>query len=430
MSSITKHRVPKLRWSIGLLLGVGTLINYFDRLTLSVAGPELQKELGIGPAEMGLLFSAFFWTYAVMQIPTGVILDRLGVTVVGRWSAFLWGLASTATALASGLGGIFAARAILGISEAPSFPANAKATGHWFPRHERSLATALFDAAAKFSNVIGIPLIAYVVTKGGWRWGFGVTAMLSFIYFAAFFVFYSDPSKHPRITQSETLYIKEGGAVPEGVSGSNMLGTLGYLLGKAKVWGLAIGFAAYGYSFYLFLTWLPGYLVHTLHMSLISSAGHAAIPWAWATFTDLMVGGWLIDRLVAKGLNETKVRKTVLVTGMFFGLAVFGATRTTSPNWAIFWISVSLGGLAAAAPVCWSMPSLIAPKGGVATVAGIMNFSNNIAGAIAPIATGLIVASTHSFTNAFLVADVILVLGIMSIVFVMGKIEPIPDRAD
>jgi len=165
-------------------------------------------------------------------------------------------------------------------------------------------------------------------------------------------------------------------------------------------------------------------------MSLISSAGHAAIPWAWATFTDLMVGGWLIDRLVAKGLNETKVRKTVLVTGMFFGLAVFGATRTTSPNWAIFWISVSLGGLAAAAPVCWSMPSLIAPKGGVATVAGIMNFSNNIAGAIAPIATGLIVASTHSFTNAFLVADVILVLGIMSIVFVMGKIEPIPDRAD
>jgi len=139
---------------------------------------------------------------------------------------------------------------------------------------------------------------------------------------------------------------------------------------------------------------------------------------------------YLVDRLVAKGLNETKVRKTVLVTGMFFGLAVFGATRTTSPNWAIFWISVSLGGLAAAAPVCWSMPSLIAPKGGVATVAGIMNFSNNIAGAIAPIATGLIVASTHSFTNAFLVADVILVLGIMSIVFVMGKIEPIPDRAD
>ena len=155
--------IPKLRWSIGLLLGVGTLINYFDRLTLSVAGPQMQQELHIGPAQMGLLFSAFFWTYAAAQIPVGLILDRFGVTVVGRWSTFLWGVASTGTAFASGLTGIFAARAILGISEAPSFPANAKATGHWFPRRERALATAIFDAAAKFANVIGIPLIAGVV---------------------------------------------------------------------------------------------------------------------------------------------------------------------------------------------------------------------------------------------------------------------------
>lgn len=425
---ISTPRVPKLRWSIGVLLGCGTLINYFDRLTLSVAGPQLQNELGIGPVGMGLLFSAFFWTYAVMQIPTGILLDRFGVTIVGRWSAFLWGVASVATAFASGVGGIFGARAILGISEAPAFPANAKATGHWFPRHERGLATAIFDAAAKFSNVIGIPLIAYVVSIGGWRWGFGVTAMLSFIYFAAFYVFYRNPSDHPKITQSEFNYIKEGGGVPEGSFGPNGFGMLGYLLKKAKVWGLTVGFAAYGYSFYLFLTWLPGYLVHTLHMSLISSAGYAAIPWAWATLTDLIVGGWLIDRLIAKGWNETRVRKTVLIAGMVLGLSIFGATQTMSPKWAILWISVSLGGLAASAPVYWSLPSLIAPRGGVATVASIMNLSNNLAGAIAPIATGFIVASTHSFTNAFLVADVILIIGILFIIFVMGKIEPIQDR--
>ena len=203
---------------------------------------------------------------------------------------------------------------------------------------------------------------------------------------------------------------------------------LGYLLTKAKVWGLTIGFAAYGYSFYLFLTWLPGYLVKTMHMDILKSAEFAAIPWAVATVTDLVVGGWLIDHLISRGNNETRVRKTVLVVGMLFGLAVFGATQTVDPVWAIMWISIALGGLAAAAPVGWSLPSLIAPRGGVGTVGGIMNFINNLMGVVAPIVTGVIVGATNSFTNAFAVAGVVLVVGIVSFVFVMGPIEAIPDR--
>ena len=202
---------------------------------------------------------------------------------------------------------------------------------------------------------------------------------------------------------------------------------LGYLLGNTKVWGLTIGFAAYGYSFYLFLTWLPGYLVQTMHMSILKSAGYAAIPWAVATATDLFVGGWLFDYLIEHGRDESKVRKAVLVTGMLFGLAVFGATRTTDPAWAIFWISIALGGLASAAPVGWSLPSLIAPKGGVGTIGGIMNFANNLMGAAAPIVTGYIVGATNSFANAFLVAGIILIIGIIAFVFILGRIEPIPE---
>ena len=114
---------------------------------------------------------------------------------------------------------------------------------------------------------------------------------------------------------------------------------LGYLLRNRKVWGLTIGFAAYGYSFYLFLTWLPNYLVETMHMSILKSAGYTAIPWIFATVADLVVGGWLIDHLIGRGHDETLVRKTVLVLGMLLGLAVFGATFTTSPVWAVVWIS-------------------------------------------------------------------------------------------
>ncbi|HEY0945319.1 MAG TPA: MFS transporter [Opitutaceae bacterium] len=420
--------MARRRWGIGVLLGLGILIAYIDRINLSVAAPQLQAEFGLGPAEMGLLLSAFFWTYALLQVPMGLLLDRCGVQTVGRWGAFLWAVASAVTAFSGGFGGIFAARALLGVSEAPSFPASSKATGYWFPRKERALATAIFDAAAKFSNVIGVPLVAFAVVRWGWRWGFGITALLSLAYFFAFYRFYRDPSADRRLTPAELDYIRTGGAVPEGPSTTGALGMLGYVLTKTKVWGLTLGFAAYGYSFYLFLTWLPAYLVQTMHMSILKSAGFAAIPWAVATVTDLVAGGWLIDHLIGRGWDETKVRKGVLVTGMILGLAVIGATQTSSPAWAIFWISIALGGLAAAAPVGWSLPSLIAPKGGVATVGSLMNFANNLMGAAAPVVTGLIVGATHSFAYAFLTAGVILVLGIFSFVFLMGKIEPIPDR--
>lgn len=427
MVNASGQRIPNRRWAIGLLLGIGVLINYFDRINLSVAAPQMKEAFNLSPADMGLLFSAFFWPYALLQIPAGLFLDRFGVTRVGRWGAFLWGMASAITVFASGFGGVFAARAVLGIAEAPGFPVSSKATGYWFPRKERALATAIFDAAAKFSNVIGVPLVAVVVVNAGWRWGFGVTALLSLAYFVAFLVIYRDPSKDSKLSAVELDYIQQGGATPEGTSSASVFGMLGYLLTKAKVWGLTIGFAAYGYSFYLFLTWLPGYLVQTMHMSILKSAGFAAIPWAVATVTDLVVGGWLIDHLIARGNDETRVRKAVLVTGMLFGLAVFGATQTTKPEWAILWISIALGGLAAAAPVGWSLPSLIAPKGGVGTVGGIMNFVNNLMGVAAPIVTGFIVGATNSFTNAFLVAGVILIIGIVSFVFVMGRIESIPE---
>lgn len=419
--------MPRLRWRIAGLIGVGVLINYFDRISLSVAGPQLERSFHLTPVDLGLLFSAFFWSYALLQIPVGFVLDRWGVTRVGRWSAFLWSVAQALTACAGGFAGIFAARLLLGIAEAPSFPASSKATGYWFPRTERALSTSLYDVGAKFSNVIGVPLVALAVVGLGWRWGFGVVAALSFVYFVVFYRMYRDPSQHPNLTREEREYLASGGAEPEGQPSEGTAGMLAYLLGTRKVWGLVIGFGAYGYSFNLFLTWLPDYLVRTMHHSILMSASYAAIPWACASAADLLVGGWLIDFLVGRGHDETRVRKAVLVIGMCVGLAVLGATATERPGVALVWISIALTGLSAAAPVAWSLPSLIAPKGGVGAVGGMMNFSNNMMGVVAPIVTGFVVGLTHSFVGAFLVAGLVLIAGVASFVFLLGRIEPLPE---
>ena len=415
--------IPRFRWRIGALLGAGVLINYFDRISLSVAAPQLQLSFGLTAFDIGLLFSAFFWGYAVLQIPAGLLLDRYGVTRVGRWSALLWGIASLITACAGGFAGLFAARLLLGIAEAPSFPANSKATGYWFPSKERATSTALFDAAAKFSNVIGVPLVAVTVTHLGWRWGFGLVSTLSFLYFGVFYAFYRDPSRHQRLTRPEYEYIVANGGAREGEVSADTFSMLAFLLRSKKLWGVSIGFAAYGYCFYFFLTWLPGYLVQTMHLSILRSAGLVAIPWACATVSDLLFGGWLIDHLIVKGYDATRVRKGVLLFGMTCGLAVFGATTTTSTAVAVFWIFVALSGLAAAAPVWWSMPALIAPTGGVGNMAGIMNFANNVMGAIAPIATGFIVGYTRSFADAFLLAGSVLIVGMAVFAALVGRIE-------
>ncbi len=409
-----------------MLLGAGVLVNYFDRISLSVAAPQLQHDFSLSPGEIGLLFSAFFWSYSLFQLPGGLVLDRFGIKTVGRWGAFLWTLASGVTALASGYAGIFAARLLLGIAEAPGMIGNQKATGYWFPRNERSRSTAIFDSAAKFSNVIGVPLVAFFIVQFGWRWGFGITAILSLAYFAAYWIIYRDPSHDARLSKAEHDYILAGGATPEGLPLAGQVKMLGYVLRNQKVLAHTIGYSAYGYSFYLFLTWLPGYMVQTLHMSILKSAALSTIPWIFASLADLLIGGFLVDHLIARGYDDTKVRKAVIVAGMTAGLAVFGATFTTDAVWAVTWITIALSGLSAAAPVASSIVSLISPRGGTATIGGLVNLVNNLMGVAAPIITGFIVGITHSFSGAFLVAGIVLLVGIVSYVFVLGPIEPIP----
>jgi len=422
--------IPHRRWRIAFLLAFGVLVNFFDRINLSVSRDALHFSFGLSLVAFGYLSSAFSWTYALMQMPAGVLLDRWGVRRVGRISTFLWSVASFAAALAPGLSWFFGARFLLGVSESPTFPANAKALGYWFTREERGLATAITDAAAKFSTAIGVPLIGLLLLYFGWRWSFAATGFISLLYFVLFYLIYRNPSEDKGLSARELQSILRGGAQPEDQAKAERGSSLNYLLRQRKVYGLALGWGAYNYTFFLLLTWLPSYLSVSLHVDLFHSVFYTSVPWLFATVTDLLVGGWMVDALIQRGWNANRVRQTVLAAGMIFGLAIFGAASAHTPATALVWISLALGGLAAAAPVAWTVPSLIAPRESVGTLGGAVNFCGQVAAISAPIVTGYIVSATHSFAAAFLTATVILLLGIVGYIFLLGRIEPIPEAEE
>lgn len=424
MSTLAQSKtVPSRRWRIAWLLFLGVLVNYFDRVNLSVSYSPLVATFGISAITFGYLSSAYNLTYCFLQLPIGVILDKFGVRRVGRVGASLWSIATFCAALTPSLGGLFAARFLLGVGEAPTFPGNAKAIGLWFPPQERSFATSLFDAAAKFASVIGVPLVGLVLLKAGWRWGFALTGFISVVYFALFWFVYRDPDEDTGLSAVEREYIQAGHDASQAAASHDHGYTVLQLLSQRKVIGLTIGFGAYNYVFYLLLTWLPTYLSMALHIDLLHSFLYTSVPWLIATFTDLAVGGWLVDALVRRGFDSSRVRQTVLITGTAFGLGIFGAGHAHSALHALAWISISIGGLAAAAPVLWSSPSLIATPSNVGKVGGIINFSGQVAGITAPIITGYIVQTQHSYTWVFVLPACLLVIGIASYLFLLGRIE-------
>jgi MFS transporter, ACS family, D-galactonate transporter len=426
MTNSHDDRIPRRRWGIALLLGIGVLVNYFDRVNLSVARDALHSEFGVSTVEFGYLASAFNWTYAALQLPMGVLLDRFGVQMLGRIGAFFWSVASFGAALSPGIRTFFSMRLLLGVGEAPTFPAYSKATGYWFPRHERSLATAMFDGAGKLGPAIGVLFIGVLILHFGWRISFAATGLVSLLYFIAFYAWYRDPKHDSRLSEAESRYIAEGGAQPHSDREHTKSAPLGYLLRQKKVLGLVLGFFAYNYCFYLLLYWMPSYF-SSFHLDPYHSVLYASVPWLVGTAADLLIGGWLVDVLIRKGYKETIVRQTVLVAGTALGLSLAGAISTRNPAVALIWVSAALAGLSAASAVGWSIPSLIAPRDSVGKIAGILNFGNQLAGICSPIITGYLAGPENSFSRALAAAAVILAGGIAAYVFLLGSIEQVPE---
>ncbi|HKR44882.1 MFS transporter [Paraburkholderia sp. EG287A] len=404
----------KSRWLVIFFCFLAIAVNYIDRANLAVAAPHIMKDLGIGPAAMGLLLSGFFWTYAVMQLPFGWFVDRAGARIALPFAVGWWSVFTAATAVAGGFAAMFGCRLMLGVGEAGAYPSCAKLVSQWFSRDERALATSIFDSGSRVGSALSLPLVAAIMAAWGWKASFVITGALGLVWILGWVVMYREPEARAALEQPRA---------PAPAAASIRWSAL---FRYRTVWGMMLGFFCLNFVIYFFITWFPSYLVEARGFSLKSLGTLGTLP-AIASIPGGWLGGWLSDALVKRGWSLTAARKTCIVGGMLLSsvITLTGVVQDVYVMLALF--AIAYGSLAAAAASIWSLPADVAPTPRhVASLAGIQNFASNLAGIALTTFTGVMLQLTRgSFTIPLVVAGGFCVLGAVSYLVIVGRVEPL-----
>lgn len=402
------EKKTNIRWWVGIFLLIATTINYLDRSVMGIAGPSMMEDLSINATQFGILSSAFFWSYALMQLPAGAIVDKLGTKLAYIIAIIWWSIATILTGTLRSFGALIGARILMGVGEAPSFPTNTKVISDWFPSHERGIANSLLTTGIACGAGIFTPILAVIINSYGWQYAFYLCGLLGIIFAIAWGLFYKKhPSEHPKVNKAELEHILAGSATQEAAVEAAGPKVKWYSLLKYKtVWYLYFGYFAQNYILYLMLTWLPTYLVVERDMSLLKAGFNAVIPWVVTTIGALL-GGKLSDYFIQKGMSPLIARRTVMAIGMALSTTIIFAAFVESAVAALVWISISLGGAALAGACVWATVADIAPKNLVGTLAGVQGFFGNIAGWVAPILTGYLLVQSGNFIAPLVVAGIV-----------------------
>ncbi|MFX1738934.1 MFS transporter [Paraburkholderia sp. A1RI_3L] len=438
-TSAATARRSKARYRILALLAVGTMINYLDRTVLGIAAPQLTKELGIGAALMGLIFSAFSWSYVAAQIPGGLFLDRFGSRVTYYLSMTLWSVFTLLQGFVSGVGALFACRLGLGVTEAPCFPTNSRVVATWFPQRERAMATGTYTVGEYIGLAFFSPFLFALMGAFGWRSLFYVVGGVGIVFGGIWWLFYREPREHPAANQAELDYIEAGGglthrkpadtaahnarAASEGKKGGFEWRTIGRLLKHRQLTGICLGQFAGNSTLVFFLTWFPTYLATERHMGWLKIGFFAIMPFIAAS-VGVMFGGTLSDWLLRRGKSANVARKLPIIAGLLLASTIVLANYVESNVTVIVILSVAFFAQGMAA-LGWTLVSDIAPDGLLGVTGGIFNFAANLAGIVTPLAVGFIVSATGSFVGALAFIGVIALIGALSYIFVVGDIKRI-----
>jgi D-galactonate transporter len=399
-------------------------INYLDRTNLSAAAPQIMKEFNLNPAEMGFIMSAFFWIYLLCQIPAGWVADRIGQRITYAVAVTWWSAATVLTIAGTNLATFMGIRGLLGVGESAAFPCNSGVTAKWFPDNERARASAIFDSGTKVGTALAMPLIVWLMTLYGWKMPFVVSGLIGFVWVGLWWMYYTDPEKSRYANAAELAYIRDGQAKKEGLGDTKAPLKWYQLFRYRNIQAMCLGLFLLNYAIYFFITWFPTYLVQERGMKMMTMGFVAMIPPLTGLVTEL-IGGCFSDWLYMRGHSLTFARKVNLVAGMLLATSVALAGLVDSAAMCIFLLSVSYGGLVFAASAIWSLPGDVAPRNMTSMVGGMQAAVSNLGGVVGPIVTGYIVMSTHSFIPALILSGAATLLGALTYLFYLGKIEPI-----
>jgi MFS transporter, ACS family, D-galactonate transporter len=404
MSGISDTR----RWTLVGLLFAASFINYLDRATISVALPALSADLSLSPSSKGLLLSSFFWSYALMQIPMGWLVDRLKLRWLYAACFLLWSAACALTGLVGSFATLVGLRIMLGIGESIYLPGSTKFVSETFPSHERGLPSGIFDCGTRAGLAVGASLIAFLVSKFGWRAMFMIVGSTATVWVFPWLIAF--PSKfepaHRRVDRKARTAVE----------------STTHITFNRNLLGASLGFLCFGYFGYLLVTWLPDYLVEVRHLTILRAGIFASIPFVVWTVAEPF-GGLIADRLIQHGWDETRVRKGIVGIAFVTGLLLLPALLVARISTAIALIAgASMVGLAAGNLLVFFQAC--APPEEVGQWTGIGNFAGNIGGILSPLITGLLISRTGSYLPGFALAPIVLLVGLLCYWFVVGELKP------
>jgi MFS transporter, ACS family, glucarate transporter len=416
-----------VRYLILAMIFIVTVFNYVDRATLSIAAPSMRKDLGFDAVTMGIAFSAFGWAYTIMQIPGGILLDRIGSRVLYGLSLIVWSvftfLQGYVDLFSSAFLVLFLLRFLMGVAEAPAFPANNRLTVMWFPKHERGLATAIFQSAQYFALAAFTPIMTWTLSTWSWHYIFFVTGAAGIGLGLLWFAVVQEPTKHKRTNSAEIEYIEEGGGMPTigDVKTPFSWANIKSISANRMMVGIYLGQFCLTSITWFFLTWFPTYLMEAKGMSILKVGLVAAIP-PLAGFVGGMIGGIWSDSMIRRGYSLTVARKTPIIIGLFASCSIVVANYVSSVTIVVAVMSLAffakgIGNLG------WCIVGDVSPKESMGIAGGMFNLFGNLASIVTPIAIGYFVKTTGSFEAALTYVGVVAAIGACSYLFIVGKLE-------
>lgn len=423
MESMTKRR-----WLMLALICMVIGVNYLDRGNLAVAAPVMQQELGINSAMMGVLFSAFAWSYAFCLPFAGVILDKIGPRILMTIAIIGWSLSTLMMGFLSKLTSLMGARILLGVFEAPIIPSNIKSVASWFPDNERAKAVGAYTATEYFALGLLAPVLAWILVTFSWHMIFIITGLLGLICAYVWHKYYRDPWDDERVNKKEKRYMRFGGALTTQVEHADRVESSWKaalaLCKKRSLLGMFVGQFSIMTTLFFFLTWFPSYLVSERGLTIIKTGVYSMLPFMMAIVGSLIGGLWS-DYLLRKGYSKTLARKTPIIIGFLLSTVIICANYTENISLVIIFMAISFFGQAMASAVSGALLSDLAPKEAVGIAGGLLNFVANLGSATSPLVIGFILQFGGGFNMALAYVACVAFAGVLAYVFLMGKVKRI-----